>query len=141
MPKTLRSLIRLYQFNVDEKRREVGGMIAVLNDLEKQAGELETKISQERAIAGASPEEAGVLFGNYTAHCILKKEQFIAALQEMEVKLETAQEEIREHYRDLKGVQLTQEARENREAAERVRVEQAILDEIGLQSHTRGSLK
>ena len=45
MPKTLRSLIRLYQFNVDEKLREVGGMIAVLNDLERQAGELETKIS------------------------------------------------------------------------------------------------
>ena len=50
MPKTLRSLIRLYQFNVDEKRREVGGMIAVLNDLERQAGELETKISEERRI-------------------------------------------------------------------------------------------
>ena len=70
MPKTLRSLIRLYQFNVDEKRREVGGMIAVLNDLERQADELETKVSEEKTIAGASPEEAGVLFGNYTAHYI-----------------------------------------------------------------------
>ena len=88
MPKTLRSLIRLYQFNVDEKRREVGGMIAVLNDLERQAGELETKISEERAIAGASPEEAGVLFGNYTAHYILKRERIAAAIKEMEEKLE-----------------------------------------------------
>ena len=141
MPKTLHALINLYQFNVDQKRREIGGMISVINDLERQAHELEATMSEEGVIAAHYPEEAGHLFGNYTAHCILKKEQFLAALQEMEVKLETAQEEIREHYRDLKGVQLTQEARENREAAERARVEQAILDEIGLQSHTRGSLK
>ena len=86
MPKTLRSLIRLYQFNVDEKRREVGGMSAVLNDLERQARELETKISEERAIAGASPEVAGVLFGYYTAHYILKRERIAAAIKEMEEK-------------------------------------------------------
>ena len=71
-------------------------------------------------------------------HCKLKKEQFTAALEEMESKLKTAQEEMRERYRDLKGVELTQEAREKREIAERLRVEQAILDEIGLQAHTRG---
>ena len=139
MPKTLHALINLYQFNVDEKRREIGGMMSVINDIERQASELESNMSEERAVAANFPEQAGHLFGNYTAHCMLKKEQFSAALQEMEAKLETAQEEIREHYRDLKGVELTQEAREKREAAERVRVEQAILDEIGLQAHTRGS--
>ena len=134
MPKTLRSLIRLYQFNVDEKRREVGGMIAVLNDLERQAGELETKISEEKTIAGASPEEAGVLFGNYTAHYILKRERIAAAIKEMEGKLE-----MRESYRDLKGVELTQDARENREALKQARSEQAVLDEIGIEVHRRAS--
>ena len=57
----------------------------------------------------------------------------------MEIKLETAQEEMREHYRDRKGVELTQEAREKRQLAERTKTEQAILDEIGLQVHTKGS--
>jgi len=139
MPKTLRSLIRLYQFNVDEKRREVGGMIAVLNDLERQARELETKISEERAIASSSPEEAGVLFGNYTAHYILKRERIAAAIKEMEDKLEIGQEEMRESYRDLKGVELTQGARENREALKQAKSEQAVLDEIGIEAHRRAS--
>ena len=139
MPKTLRSLIRLYQFNVDEKRREVGGMIAVLNDLERQAGELETKISEEKAIAGASPEVAGILFGNYTAHYILKRKRTAAAIKEMEEKLKIGQEEMRESYRDLKGVELTQDARENREALKQARSEQAVLDEIGIEVHRRAS--
>ena len=139
MPKTLRSLIRLYQFNVDEKRREVGGMIAVLNDLERQAGELETKISEEKTIAGASPEEAGILFGNYTAHYILKRERISATIKQMEEKLKIGQEQMRENYRDLKGVEMTQEARENREALKQARLEQAVLDEIGVDVHRRAS--
>ena len=114
-------------------------MIAVLNDLEKQAVELETKLSKERAIAGASPEEAGVLFGNYTAHYILKRERIAAAIREMEEKLKIGQEEMRERYRDLKGVELTQDARENREALKQARSEQAVLDEIGIEVHRRAS--
>ena len=50
----------------------------------------------------------------------------------MEEKLGTAQEELREENKDLKGVELTQEARDKREALEEARAEQAVLDEIGL---------
>ena len=137
MPKTLHTLIRLHQFSVDEKRKEIGGMIRVVDDIEKQLRELEIRISEERKIAGIFPQEAGHLFGNYTAHSILKKEQFSGAIQELEAKLKVAQEEMRDHYRDLKGVELTQEAREKRAAIERARKEQAVLDEIGIELHSR----
>ena len=70
---------------------------------------------------------------------VIKKEQFSAAIQEMEAKLEIAQDEMREHFRDLKGVELTQESREKRAATERDRIEQAVLDEIGIQFHNRVS--
>ena len=135
MAKGLNTLIRLHQFRVDEKRREIGGMIAVIDDLERQARELEYQLLEEQSIAGASPDEAGILFGNYAAHYILKKEQFSVAIREMEEKLETAQEELREEYKDLKGVELTQEARDNREALEEARAEQAVLHEIGQNLH------
>ena len=135
MAKGLNTLIRLHKFRVDEKRREIGGMITVIDDLERQVRELENQILEEQSIAGASPEEAGVLFGNYAAHYILKKKQFSVTIREMEGKLETAQEELREEYKDLKGVELTQEARDNREALEEARAEQAVLDEIGLNLH------
>ena len=137
MAKGLNTLIRLHKFRVDEKRREIGGMITVIDDLERQVRELENQILEEQSIAGASPEEAGVLFGNYAAHYILKKKQFSVAIREMEDKLETAQGELREEYKDLKGFELTQEARDNQEALEEARAEQAFLDEIGMNLYRR----
>ena len=137
MAKGLNTLIRLHKFRVDEKRREIGGMITVIDDLERQVRELENQILEEQSIAGASPEEAGVLFGNYAAHYILKKNQFSIAIGEMEEKLETAQGELREEYKELKGFELTQEAHDNREALEEARAEQAFLDEIGINLYRR----
>ena len=55
----------------------------------------------------------------------------------MEEKLIIGQEEMRESYRDLKGVELTQDARENREALKQAKLEQAVLDEIGIELHRR----
>ena len=137
MAKALHTLIRLHQYRVDEKHREIGGMISVITDLERQVSQLEKQVFEEKAIALASPEEAGVFFGNYAAHCILKKEQFAVAILEMEKKLATAREVIREEYKDLKGFALTQEARDKWEALEQARAEQAVLDEIGIQRFRR----
>ena len=137
MAKTLHALIRLHQYRVDEKHREIGGIISVITDLERQTSELEKQISEEKAIAVTSPEEAGVLFGNYVAHCILKKEQFSVAIFEMEKKLAATQEEIREEYKDLKGIVLTQEERDKLVAIEQAKAEQAVLDEIGMQMFRR----
>ena len=67
MAKSLHTLIRLHQHLVDEKRRELGGMLAVVSDLERQAGALEEKIMKEQDIAKSSPDLAGVLYGNFAA--------------------------------------------------------------------------
>jgi len=139
MAKALHSLIRLHQYRVDEKRRELGGMIAVVTDLERQAESLEAQILSEQEIAKSAPDLAGVLYGNYAAHSILRREQFVAAIAEMEEKLAEAQEEMRQEYRDLKGYELTQEARDRDEALEEARVERAVLDEIGLNTHRQKS--
>ena len=135
MAKSLHTLIRLHQHRVDEKRRELGGMLAVVSDLERQAAALEDKIIQEQDIAKSSPDRAGILYGNFAAHSILRREQFAAAILEMEEKLVVAQGEIREEYRDLKGFELTQDARDLADALEQSRSEQSVLDEIGINAH------
>ena len=139
MAKALHSLIRLHQHRVDEKRRKLGGMIAVVTDLERQAESLEAQILSEQEIAKSAPDLAGVIYGNYAAHSILRREQFVAAIAEMEEKLAEAQEEMRQEYRDLKGYELTQEARDRDEALEEARAERAVLDEIGLNTHRQKS--
>ena len=141
MAKSLHTLIRLHQHRVDEKRRELGGMIAIVSDLERQACDLEEKIINEQDIAKLSPDLAGVLYGNFAAHSILRREQFVAAIAEMEEKLVIAQDEIREEYTDLKGFELTQEARDKVDALEQSRSEHAVLDEIGSNAHRQKKFK
>ena len=141
MSKSLHTLIRMHQHRVDEKRRELGGMLVVVSDLERQAEALEDKIIKEQDIAKSSPDLAGSFYGNFAAHSILRREQFAAAILEMEKKLAIAQGEIREEYRNLKGFELTQEARDLSDALEQLRSEQAVLDEIGLNAHRQKKLK
>ena len=141
MAKSLHTLIRLHQHRVDEKRRELGGMLAVVSDLERQAAALEDKIIKEQSIAKSSPDLAGILYGNFAAHSILRREQFAAAIREMEEKLVVAQGEIREEYRGLKGFELTQEARDLADSLEQSRSEQAVLDEIGITAHLQKKFK
>ena len=141
MAKSLHTLIRLHQHRVDEKRRELGGMLAVVSDLERQAAALEDKIIKEQGIAKSSPDLAGILYGNFAAHSILRREQFAAAILEMEEKVVIVQGEIMEEYRDLKGFELTQEARDLADALERSRSEQAVLDEIGINAHRQEKFK
>ena len=141
MAKSLHTLIRLHQHRVDEKRRQLGGMLAVVSDLERQASALEDKIIKEQDIAKSSPDLAGVFYGNFAALSILRREQFAAAIAEMEEKIVVAQGEVRKEYTDLKGFELTQEARDRADALEQLRSEQLVLDEIGSNAHRQKKLK
>ena len=135
--KDLNTLIRLHKFRVDEKRREVGGMIAVVTDLERQVRELEAEILKEQEIASKSPVEAGAIYGSYASLAIKRREQFAAAIAEMEERLAEAQEEMREEFFELKGYEIIQDFRDAEEALEQARAEQFVLDEIGLNAYRR----
>lgn len=133
----LHALIRLHQFRVDEKRREVGGMIAVVTNLERQARELEAEILKEQEIAAKSPIEAGAIYGHYATLAIRRRAQFAAAIAEMEKRLAQAQDEMREEFKELKGYEIIQEVRDAEAALDAARAEQFVLDEIGLNSYRR----
>ncbi|MEK9676993.1 MAG: flagellar FliJ family protein [Rhodospirillaceae bacterium] len=135
--KDLNTLIRLHKFRVDEKRREVGGMIAVVTDLERQARALEAEIRKEQEIASNSPVEAGAIYGSYANLAIKRREQFAAAIAEVEERLVEAQEQMREEFLELKGYEIIQDYRDAEVALEAARAEQFVLDEIGLNAYRR----
>ncbi len=141
MVDTLHPLIRFHKFRVDEKQREIGGVIAIIADLERQIRDLETQISNEKSIARASPQGAGFVYGNYAAQCILKKEQFATAISELEEKLKVAQRELGEEFRDLKGFEIIQEARDKLRISEQARADQLALNEIGLDLYRRHNFR
>ena len=141
MVKRLNSLARLYKFRVEEKQKELGFVTAMIAALELQLGKLEAEIPNEHKVARNSPQEAGVLFGNYLAHYFLRKEQFNHAIAELEEKLMTIQSELQDKFKDYKSIELTINSRINSENLELQKIEQSYIDEIAIENFRRISRK
>ena len=137
MAKDLKNLIRLHEWQVDEKRRKVGGLLRLVADLEDQARRLEEELINEQAAAAASPEEAGYLYGNYAETVIERRQRIADSIAKAEEEIAAAQDELKEAYRDLKKYEIAQDNREKREAEEEARRDQNFLDDIGLQNFRR----
>ena len=135
MAGNLSSLIRLHEWRVDEKRRALGDLLGVVADLEQQARRLEEDLKNEQAVARASPDEAGYLYGNYAHAVILHRERIAQSIAATEGKIAAAREALNDAYRNLKKYELAQGARDTREDRERERAEQMVLDELGVQAY------
>tara|TARA_Y100001970_G_scaffold285748_1_gene406298 strand:- start:683 stop:1078 length:396 start_codon:yes stop_codon:yes gene_type:complete len=131
----------LYKFRVEEKQKELGFVMAMIADLELQLGKLEAEIPNEQKVAKNSPQEAGVLFGNYLAHYFIRKEQFNHAIAELEEKLVTIQSELQDKFKDYKSIELTINSRINSENLELQKIEQSYIDEIAIENFRRLSRK
>tara|TARA_B100000315_G_C14234642_1_gene432569 strand:- start:24 stop:452 length:429 start_codon:yes stop_codon:yes gene_type:complete len=133
----LHSLIRLYRWGVDEKRRQLGELLRHLADLENQGVRLGEELLNEQHAAGASPGEAGYLYGYYAEAVIMRREKIAEASAETEERIAAAREELNEAYRELKKYEIAQENREKAEARELSLKEQADLDELGIKGFIR----
>lgn len=137
MAKDLHTLIRLNEWTVDQRRRELGDVLASLASLETGLERLRQELIKEQSIVRSSPEEAGFFYGNYAAAVIVRREDINQGIIRMEAQVAEAREKLNEAYRDLKKYEIVQENRETREALELARREQETLDEIGLQAYRR----
>ncbi len=131
----LHNLIRLHEWRVDEKRRRLGELIRVLEDLEDRALRLEQELLEEQRVAGSSPGEAGFLYGNYVEAVIERRERLAKSIAKAGEEVAGAREEMRAEYQNLKKYEVAQENRDRRVRQEMERREQLELDELGLQSY------
>lgn len=137
----LHNLIRLGEWQVDEKRRQLGQLLKVLDDLEERARRLEQELIEEQRVAARDPSGAGYLYGNYAEAVIERRERLKESIARAEAEVARARDELREAYRDLKKYEIAQRNRDQKAAAERARKEQMVLDELGLQGYrTRQTL-
>ncbi len=137
MAKNLQNLIHIHEWEVDEKRRKLGELLRLLDNLEAQAMALEDELVREQEIARQSPGEAGFQYGSYAETVIDRRERIRQSIEQMEQSINAAREELREAYVELKKYEVAQEARERRATLERNRREQAELDEVGIQGFVR----
>jgi flagellar FliJ protein len=131
------SLIRLHKWRVDEKRRALGVLLGKVRSLEQQAAALEEQIQSEQQAAAAEPGGVGMYYGTFARAAVSQREVIYNEINELEEKIAVAQAEVREEYRDFKSFEIAQEARDNREYAERIRRDQIVLDEVAQEAHRR----
>ena len=131
----LKNLIRLYEWTVDERRRELGNHIRRLNHLDEQVRNLEEELKREQALAGAG--DLGITFGAYYNLFRYRRQRLDDAIRTKERDIAEAREILGNAFMELKKYQVAQEVRNREEELEETRREQAELDELGLQLYRR----
>ncbi len=130
----LGGLIRLHDWEVDEKRRELADKLRAAELLEARLRALEAEAEAEARIAAASPETA-LFYGRYVVTVRRRRNELTQALTVAETEIATAREAVREAFLQFKKYQTAEEQRAKREALEQGRREQGVLDEVALNTY------
>ena len=130
------SLIRLKKFQVDEKRRQVAQIEAMIADFERMASELDQQIEIEQQKTGIS-DIAHFAYSTFAKAAMQRRDNLLASASDMKATLEAAQDGLAEAVEELKKVELLDQREQGREAAEEAREEQAGYDEMGRLRHMR----
>lgn len=125
------TLIRLKKFQVDEKRRKVAQIEAMIAEFERMAGDLDREIKSEQDRAGIH-DPAHFAYPTYAKAAITRRENLKRSADELRTQLEDAKAALAEAFEDLKKVELLDERDQARERVAENTAEQAELDSIAL---------
>jgi flagellar export protein FliJ len=123
------SLIRLKKFQVDEKRRQVAQIEAMIADFERMASELDQQIEIEQQKTGIS-DVAHFAYSTFAKAAMQRRDNLLASANDMKGTYEAAQDALAEAVEELKKVELLDQREQGREAATEAKAEQAEYDEI-----------
>ena len=128
--KSRETLIRLKKFQVDEKRRKVAQIEAMIADFDRMAGDLDREIKTEQDRAGIH-DPAHFAYPTYAKAAINRRENLRRSAGELKAQLDDAQAMLGEAFEELKKVEMLDERDKERDRAEQNAREQQELDRIG----------
>jgi len=128
--KSRETLIRLKKFQVDEKRRKVAQIEAMIAEFDRIAAELDREIKTEQERAGIH-DPAHFAYPTYAKAAIQRRDNLARSVNDLKVQLEDARAALGEAFEELKKVEILEERDHQRERAEDAANEQAELDHIG----------
>src|ERR1700686_285809 len=129
--KSRNTLIRLKKFQLDEKRRKVAQIEAMIADFQRMATDLEREIVSEQERAGIN-DPTHFAYPTYAKAAIARRENLKRSVDELRVQLDDAKSALGEAFDDLKKVELLDERDQLREREAENAAEQAELDSIAL---------
>ena len=137
MAANIKNLIRLHEWNVDEKRRKLGELLRLQGELEDQMKQLEADLIEQQKAAAADPTLAGLTYGAFAKQVIQRRENLQDSIDQMEFVIGHAQDELSDAYQELKKYETVESNRQRRFEREQNRREQIMLDEVALNQHRR----
>jgi len=133
--KSRETLIRLKKFQVDEKRRKVAQIEAMIAEFDRIAGELDREIKLEQDRAGIH-DPAHFAYPTYAKAAIARRENLKRSADELKVQVDDAKAMLGEAFEELKKVEMLDERDHAREKAEANAREQTELDRIAAMRFT-----
>ncbi len=127
--KSRETLIRLKKFQVDEKRRKVAQIEAMIAEFERIATDLDREIKTEQDRAGIH-DPAHFAYPTYAKAAIVRRENLKRSADELKTQLDDAKAVLGEAFEELKKVEMLDERDQQREKAEANAREQSELDRI-----------
>jgi flagellar protein FliJ len=125
------AVIRLKRFEVEEKRRKVAEIEAMIGEFNTMAGDLDRQIAIEQERAGVS-DVNHYAYPTFAKAAIQRRNNLATSVAGLEAKLAAARGELDEALEDMKKIELL-----NERDAERLRLEQtpAAPELVALGAH------
>ena len=136
--KSRNTLIRLKKFQLDDRRRKVAQMEAMIADFQRMAADLEREIIAEQERAGIH-DPSHFAYPTYAKAAMARRENLKRSIDELVAQLSAARIELQESAAELKRVELLDERDQIRDRAAEEGREQARLDALAA-LRARGAL-
>lgn len=137
--KSRETLVRLHRFQVDEKRRQVADIEAMIADFQRMERELEQQIVAEQERSGIT-DVTHYAYPTFAKAANDRRDNLLRSVEELEGQLAEAREQFAEAYSELKKHELMQEKDQDRRRSELLASEQGELDAVAAEMHRRGSM-
>jgi flagellar protein FliJ len=115
--KSRNTLIRSKKFQVDEKRRKVAQMEAMIADFQRMAADLDREILAEQERAGIH-DPSHFAYPTYAKAAMARRENLKRSIDELVAQLGDAKIELQDSCEELKRVELMDERNQFRDRAD-----------------------
>ena len=130
------SLIRLRRFEVDEKRQKVADIEVMIQDFNQMVVDLDRQIESEQERAGVS-DVNHYAYPTFAKAAIQRRDNLRASIEDLDLKLGRARDELAESFEELKKDELINEREIERVRSNQMKSDQDELDQIGRLAHMR----
>ena len=129
-------LVRLREFELDERRRESANILNEVNMLQDEMTKLDERLKAEQKIASESLE-ARFVYNEFASGVIRQREWLTAAIRVKEEEYESSREKVAHAYGEMRKAEIVRDEAVKNEKQRVQSLEQIEMDEIAQNIHRR----